>query len=527
MRNALVLVSVTALAVAGCEKMSGGGQQAQPQAQAPAGAEAALVSPQDLQAAVSHPALRRFYQARGWSPVWTRDLANQLRAAIADAPRHALRPETFFGPGIDGSPAEREAALGKAALDYARALAFGIVDPSKLFDHYTVPRPKADLVAGLDQAVRQGNLRGWLASLAPSDPEYRALSDAFLYYRQRSGGPARAPIPNGDKIHPGDDDPRMPAIVEALRRSGYLPRPQPSPAPPGRPPRQQQPQARPPATYSPALVAAVKRVQVDYGIRPDGIIGDSTLEALNNGAAERARILAVNLERRRWLDRAPPATRIDVNTAATILDYWRDGKLVHRSRVVVGQPDWETPELGSPIFRLVANPDWTIPDTIADREVRPKGAAYMAKQHIVEKNGRLVQQPGPTNSLGLVKFDMLNDQSIYLHDTPAKALFASEERHSSHGCVRVEGAVAFARRVANDEGVLDAFDKALASGDETDVPLKQRIPVRLLYHTAVVDGGRVLFRPDPYGWDDKVAAALGLGGAVRHRVIHPVSDIGP
>ena len=57
-----------------------------------------------------------------------------------------------------------------------------------------------------------------------------------------------------------------------------------------------------------------------------GIIGNSTLEALNSGAGERARILAVNLERRRWLNRQAPATRIDVNTAATVLTYWKDGQ---------------------------------------------------------------------------------------------------------------------------------------------------------------------------------------------------------
>ena len=86
-----------------------------------------------------------------------------------------------------------------------------------------------------------------------------------------------------------------------------------------------------------------------------------TLEVLNTGSAERARTLAVNLERRRWLARKPPATRIDVNIAAATLNYIRDGKSRNQRREVVGQPDWETPQLGSPMFRLVANPTWTVP----------------------------------------------------------------------------------------------------------------------------------------------------------------------
>jgi murein L,D-transpeptidase YcbB/YkuD len=172
---------------------------------------------------------------------------------------------------------------------------------------------------------------------------------------------------------------------------------------------------------------------------------------------------------------------------------------------VVGQPEWETPELASPMVRLVANPDWTVPEKIAEEEILPKGAAYMAKERISMKNGRLVQAPGPKSALGLVKFDMLNPHAIYLHDTPAKALFANPERHASHGCSRVYDALGFARMIANDQGQLEAFEKALASGKETGVPLPEKIPVRLMYHTAYLEGGKVVFRGDPYGWDDRLA----------------------
>ena len=47
--------------------------------------------------------------------------------------------------------------------------------------------------------------------------------------------------------------------------------------------------------------------------------------------------------------------------------------------------------------------------------------------------------------------------------------------------------------------------------------LKTEIPVRLLYHTAFFDDGRVQFRPDVYGWDDDVAMALGLVRGARAR----------
>ncbi|HEX4738661.1 MAG TPA: L,D-transpeptidase family protein [Allosphingosinicella sp.] len=517
MRKVLVCVSLAALLAGGCNQLGGGGGGSQNSA-APS-QELAQIAPQDLQAAATDPDVRRFYEARGWSAVWTKDLAKDLRAALADAPRQGLKAESFLDETKGGTPAEREVALTKAALDYAHALAFGVVDPKKVFDPYTVPRPKFDLTAGLQQAVTQGHVGNWLTSLAPSDPEYKALSDEFLRYRQASAGAQPQPIPSGDKIEPGHRDPRVPAIAAALRRYGFAPTQAPAPQPGTKPVDQ--------TTYTKQMASEVARVQLDYGIKPDGIIGNDTLEALNNGAVERARILAVNLERRRWLDRSPPPTRIDVNTAAAVLTYWRDGQAANVRRVVVGQPGWETPEIGARIFRLVANPDWTLPDKIADEEVRPKGAAYMAKQHIAEKNGRLVQEPGPDNALGLVKFDMDDPYAIYLHDTPAKALFASPDRHASHGCTRVDDALGFARMLADEQGIRNQFEQALATQKETNVALPKPIPVRLMYQTAYLENGRVVFRPDPYGWDDKLAQALGFNTQLRHRELKHIESLAP
>ncbi|HEX8064732.1 MAG TPA: L,D-transpeptidase family protein [Allosphingosinicella sp.] len=530
MRKILACVSLAALLAGGCDfvKTSGGaggssGQVVQVDPKA--------VTPADLQAAVSDPRVKKFYEARGWQAVWTGERAKELTAAFDDAARHAIDAKTYAEHATKGaSAAEREAGLTLAAIEYGQALATGAVDPRKLFEVYTVPMAKGDVTAGLGKAVEQGGVREWLASLAPQDAEYRALSDAYLAYRQKAGQERKAVIAAGEQIKPGKKDPRVAQIREGLRANGYLAA-APAAGDPKAEARGEKAKAAAPAAagdvYGADMVAAVKKVQADYGIEADGVIGNSTIEALNTGARDRARILAVNLERRRWLDRAPPPTRIDVNTAAAELHYFKDGAEKDRRRVVVGQPDWETPELGSPIARLVANPPWTVPESIAKEEILPKGAAYMAKENIVMKNGKLVQQPGPKSALGLVKFDMINNQQIYLHDTPAKALFASTQRHASHGCSRVENAVEFARLIAQDDGKLEAFDKAMATKEETPVELSNKIPVRLLYHSAYLDGGRVVFRTDPYAWDDKVAAALGLPGQIRPRVKVKIADVGP
>lgn len=228
------------------------------------------------------------------------------------------------------------------------------------------------------------------------------------------------------------------------------------------------------------------------------------------GARDRAVVLAVNLERRRWLERDPARTRIDVNTAASTLRYIRDGSVTDQRVVVNGEPGWETPQLQSPIYRLVANPDWTVPASIERSELGSLSPAALSRRNMARENGRIVQQPGPTNALGLVKLDMKNDHAIYLHDTPSKAAFGQTERHLSHGCVRVQDALGFARMIADQTGKRADFDRALATRDTGFVDLGTEIPVRLLYLTAFADGGTLTFSADPYGWDAKVAEALGL-----------------
>ena len=473
--------------------------------------EAAPVSAEALKAATTDEDVRRFYAARQWSAAWDKDQAEQLTGALAQARAHALEHVQFLPNSAPDDPAAREVALTRAALDYARALAQGRVNPKSLWPVYTLQPPRPDLAAGLNAAVQQGKVSEWLAALAPQDEEYRALSAAYVeQLKQLAAAPE---IRGGGLIKVGQSDPRVPALVQALQANGYL--------------SEEQAKSAKPELYTPAIANAVKGLQANYGIEDDGVVGPDTLQVLNTGPGDRARQLAVNLERRRWLDRSPPATRIDVNTAATFLQYWRDGSLRDQRRVVVGQPDWETPQLASPIFQLVANPSWNVPKSIEEEEIAPKGEGYLWRNNMVRRDGRIVQLPGPDNALGLVKFDMKNDQAIYLHDTPAKALFAANERHRSHGCIRVEDALGFARLLAGDDGVLPGFLDKLATGDESFVKLKRDVPVRLLYHTAFLDGRTLRLQTDAYGWDDDLANALNLPKRKRRVLRGQHGDVGP
>jgi murein L,D-transpeptidase YcbB/YkuD len=310
-----------------------------------------------------------------------------------------------------------------------------------------------DVPAGLAKAVNEGKAVEWIEGLAPQDDEYRKLSEAYVQQLAATQQPQQPE--QGAQGRQGE-------AAQQGKAKGREKAP---------PPEQQAP----------------------------------------TGARDRAVVLAVNMERRRWLVRNPDATRIDVNTAASFLRYHRDGQVADQRVVVNGEPGWETPQLSSPLFRLVANPDWTVPESIERDELSSLSPAQLQRKNMARENGRLVQQPGPDNALGLVKLDMRNDEAIYLHDTPSKAGFQRQARHLSHGCVRVADAVGFARLIADHTGKRGDFDQALENPERETamIDLGTEIPVRLLYHTAFVDGDQLVFSADPYGWDAKVAEALG------------------
>lgn len=449
-------------------------------------------------------------QAVGWT-----DASRQaLAAVLANRARHGL-DHVIFLETTDGASDE---ALRAAALRYARALAQGIVDPAALHGPFTLARAQPDLEARLAKALAEGRLREWLAGLAPQDAEYSRLSQAYLELRAKpeDDGP---PIGAG-LLKVGDADARVPAIVEQLIMGEYLPVSPEAPA------------ATPADTSAPIytrqIADAIEALQRDYGIAADGVVGPDTLGVLNLGAGDRARAIAVALERRRWLDRSPPATRIDVNTAAAQLQYYRDGVLIDTRRVVVGKPGTETPQLQSPIYRLVANPTWTVPKSIQNGELAHVGSDYLQRNNMTIRGGWIVQGSGPDNALGLVKFDMHNQHAIYLHDTSAPELFDRSLRHRSHGCVRVEDALGFAQLLAEDQGISEAWLAAQAGGEQQFVALITPIPVRLIYRNVFVDqDGKVAFRTDPYGWNAPIAKALGFADRAEARLRSDETDIAP
>jgi murein L,D-transpeptidase YcbB/YkuD len=176
----------------------------------------------------------------------------------------------------------------------------------------------------------------------------------------------------------------------------------------------------------------------------------------------------------------------------------------------VGAPDKQTPILVTRAVAVTVNPVWHVPKSIVEKEIKPKLAGnpdYLEQKNMVSTNGEIVQQAGPDNALGVAKFEMPNPFDVYLHDTPSKHAFLSDERALSHGCVRVEAIRPLVERLA---GLKDAeLNDLVAAGQTKSLRLKEPVPVYILYWTAIAQqNGHIVFRPDVYGRDARMIAAM-------------------
>ena len=235
---------------------------------------------------------------------------------------------------------------------------------------------------------------------------------------------------------------------------------------------------------------------------------------MNTPIQKRIEQLIVNMERARWVPAKPASNFLLVNIPQFKLSVFENDTLAWDMNVVVGKEVHKTVIFSGDLKYVVFSPYWNVPPGIMKNEILPalkRNPDYL-KKHNMEWNGNQVRQrPGPSNSLGLVKFLFPNSYNIYLHDSPSKPLFKEEKRAFSHGCIRVSEP----RRLAlyllrkDNRWTPEKVDAAMTSGKEQYVTLKETVPVNIVYFTAWVDSkGRLNFRDDVYKRDARLMETI-------------------
>jgi murein L,D-transpeptidase YcbB/YkuD len=238
----------------------------------------------------------------------------------------------------------------------------------------------------------------------------------------------------------------------------------------------------------------------------------------NTEAGRKARaLIRVNMDRWRWLTQDLGPIYLLTNVPEFQLRLTVKNKIIKTYKTVVGKPGrTATPQLAEQVTAVVFNPTWTVPQSIVVGEglggqlLRSPRRDYKVTRN---SDGSLtvVQQPGPNNSLGLMKIDMPNPHAIYLHDTPAKQYFNHDVRAYSHGCIRTENARELGMTMAILGADIPQADMIATanSGKYTKVPMTRTFPVYITYFTMAQDiTGNLATFNDIYKRDGSVLASF-------------------
>ncbi len=269
---------------------------------------------------------------------------------------------------------------------------------------------------------------------------------------------------------------------------------------------------------------------------PDYAILRSALAKTPSIEKTRIQLIKANMDRWRWLQQDLGMRYMMTNVPEYQLRLVVRDQIVGTYRTIVGKPGkTATPQLAEKMEGVIFNPTWTVPQSIVKGE--GLGARLLARpqaDYKVTKNGdgslTVVQQPGPRNSLGLIKIDMPNPHAIFLHDTPSRGLFNQQVRALSHGCIRTERASELGMTLALLLGDVPTKKsvEVLLSNKYTRVPFKRDMPVFITYFTMAnnIDGKLTAFK-DIYGRDKAVFDAMNAARPLRTGVMKQLKKVVP
>lgn len=474
----------------------------------------------------------KFYSNRDNLPIWADGNSKSMLAlltAIEQAPDHGMALARYNTSELEtlwmaGSTPENLAALEFAAVQsyvlFAKDMSSGILDPREIHEEMNATRFVPETSEVLEGIANADDKAAYYSQLQPFAPEYAQLLELKKELEALISSEGWGPlIPTGKTMRPGNSSDRVTALRIRLNKRGYKISDLAS------------------TKYDNEVIEAVKQFQSDFGLNADGLVGPQTLSSINAQPDGRLKQVIVNLERVRWMNRELGARHIYVNIPdfkASVMD---DNKPTLSFRVVVGTDENQTAEFSDTMTHLIANPTWHVPYSIASEEYLPQ---LLTDPLILQRNdikmlvrgsGQVVdssmidytmfteetfpfilqQQPSASNALGRVKFMFPNKYNIYLHDTPAKSLFARDARAFSHGCVRVQKPMEFAYTLLSlqESDPKGVFHAALDTEEETQIDLLSPVPVHIVYRTVWFDHtNEVQFRHDVYGRDFLVFDAL-------------------
>lgn len=233
----------------------------------------------------------------------------------------------------------------------------------------------------------------------------------------------------------------------------------------------------------------------------------------------------------RWTQRFHAERFVLINIAANELVFYEKQQPILRMNVIVGTRKNQTPTMATVADAVIVYPYWTATRNIALNEILPKvqqNVAYLRQNNfeVINDKGKVInpyavdwselntsnfnyrfrQGTGCENALGLMKINIQNPYSVYMHDTPhtenSQSLFQREKRFFSHGCIRLQKPLELANLLRPSRNIDQQLMEYCKTNEIPEViELKEPVPVFVMYFTDYIDqSGEWKSVEDHYGW---------------------------
>ncbi len=364
-------------------------------------------------------------------------------------------------------------------------------------------------------------------AVAPTATQFPSLEQAFVYYNELAHSGHWSAIGYGPLLKLDDSHEQIGQLRQHLGWSGDY--------------RPEAPPAKGDTYFDEPLQQALLRFQERHGAaKVDGILGPETRNLLNVPPWIRADQILLNINRLEQFGARAGPRYVQVNIPAYRLKLVDDGTVLLDMKTIVGRQSRQTPVFSSVLRSLVVNPSWSVPKSIAMKDILPKWKrdnSYLDKQNLQVLSGwqvpsvvvpnsaidlakmyrgaeyyRLWQPPGPGNTLGRVKFEVSDSGSIYLHDTQSRQLFSVGRRGFSSGCIRLEKPLELAEQLLVLANAVEPRElSALFETTQTHhIRFDNPVELHVTYWTAWLDeSGTLYFGDDLYRRDEAILAESG------------------
>jgi L,D-transpeptidase YcbB len=506
-----------------------------------------------------YPALlKAFYASKDGNTVWSKKsgftaLADTLQQFIEQSMQYGLFPEDYHYSLLkqlrskfkDSGSVNKTTILSQSDLLYSDAfirIAEHLKKGRLAKDSLTLTADTAlqenYFVGVLKNALSNKNITGTLQTLEPTHKDYSALRNALPEFVRNMDLKHYTYI-----VYPNKDSAQyVKAITQRLYEAGFI-------------------ENLPNKPDSSFLATAIIKYQKSKGLKVTGKPNAELVKNMNTSAWYQFKRIAATLDRFKTLPATLPETYVWVNLPSYKLKVVHHDTTVMTSKVIIGKTTNKTPELNSLISNIVLYPTWSVPYSIAIKEMLPiakRNPGYFAKRgfKVFNNRGKLIdpysvnwskysknvpfsfrQNEGGGNALGVIKFNFENPYAVYLHDTNQRSLFERDFRALSHGCVRVHLWDSMARYLikqsrayfpnyetskrdsitANNDTITltnavlkdnsyiiaDSLHRYMAKKKNMALIMTDKVALYIRYYGCEAKDGKIVFFDDVYG-EDKV-----------------------